>query len=57
MNVFVVSIPNESERNGDKRIEMILIKESFCLSSGLKMMTQFLPIPGLKTGMDLGGRV
>ena len=28
-------------------------KKSFCLSPILKMMTSFLPIPGLITGMDL----
>ena len=35
----------------------IAFKKSFCLSSSLKMMTLSLPLPGLKTGMDLRGRV
>ena len=30
----------------------MVFKKSFCLSSSLKVMTLFLPIPGLKTDMD-----
>ena len=37
-NIFVVSIQNESETKGNKRIRNDF-KKSFCLSSSLKMMT------------------
>ena len=51
MNVFVVSIPNESERVIWK-FEMDFMKP-FCSSSSEKMMTYFLSILGLKMSQDL----
>ena len=45
---------NQKERVMSE-FEMVF-KKSFCLSSSLKVMTVFTPLPGLKTGMNLRGR-
>ena len=54
MKAFVVSISNEKSLNQKERLmyefEMAFKKS---LSSSLKMMTLFLPIPGLKTGVNV----
>lgn len=48
------------QMNQKKRVICVFkmdCKKSFRLSSNLKMIAQFLPMQGLKAGMDLRGQV
>ena len=57
MNVFIVSIPNEDERNGNMRIRNAF-EQIFCLRSNLSNDDIIsAERPGLKTRVDFRGLV